>query len=76
MTAGLADHQGLLRECLHHAEHVAPCCPASQVDHALDVLEPEPTDEHRQQAKQPLLLCRQQPIAPVEGGAHGALPLR
>ena len=45
-------------------------------DDALCVLELEPTHEDREETKETLLLDRQQSIAPVEGGAHGALPLR
>ena len=47
-----------------------------QGDDALYVLELEPTHEDREETKESLLLDRQQSIAPVEGGAHGALPLR
>ena len=74
VRAALDRHQRLLGQHLqrgqHHPGEVGP--PGD----TLDVVEPETSDEDRQQPEQRLLLLRQEAVVPVERRPHRAVPLR
>ena len=74
VRAALDRHQRLLGQRLQRGQHVPR--EVGPPGDTLDVVEPETSDEYRQQPEQRLLLLRQEAVAPVERRPHGAVPLR
>ena len=63
------------RQALEQAEHLVVVDVVALGGHVFERLQRRTASEDTQQQEQRQLVSRQQPAAPVQGRAHGALPL-